>query len=184
MIRVKNSKGMMAQVGAAAITEDHRIAFLSIAGALAAVKAIWASVVLRRSPLQIGRNYRAVYGDRDVEYLVLKQGLAPGLHHWVMYPEPNPAAPYLLLVPLNGTSAEKQLVRLLNQHSLWPVRPQWEDTLWGTGTQAGLIQKLKVQGDCLPWAYAVSTIGWDDVIGEAAKAGSLTFSNGGEQWHA
>lgn len=181
MIRIKNNKGMMAQVGAAATTEEHRIAFLSIVGAQTAVKAIWASVVSRRSPLRIGHDYRAVYGDRDVEYLVLKQGLAPGLHHWVMYPEPNPAAPYLLLVPLNGTSAEQQLVRLLNQHSLWPVRAEWEKILWDEGRQARLVQKLEVQGDRLPWAYAVSTIGWDDVIDEAAKAGSLTFSNGGEQ---
>ncbi|MCP4542468.1 MAG: hypothetical protein GY832_45405, partial [Chloroflexi bacterium] len=38
-----------------------------------------------------------------------------------------------------------------------------------------LIQELKVHGE-LGWAYAVNTIGWDDVIDRAAKDGCFTFA--------
>lgn len=183
-IHIKNSKGMCTLATAAAITpDDRKVVFLSIAGVQTAVKAIWASVVSRRSPLWVLGDYRAIRGDGDVDYLVVKQTLAPGIHHWVLYPEPGPTAPYLLLVPLNGMDVEEQLVHLLNQHTLWPVKAEWGKTLWERGYKQGLAQKLVTYGD-LSWAYAVSPVGWDEVIDEAAKEGLLTFGNGGEPCHA
>ena len=181
MIRIKNNKGMTVPATAAAVTPDDRIAFLSLVGALTAIKAVWASTISRRSPLFVTGRYRRLYGDGDVEYLVVKQTLAPGLYNWVLYPEPGPTAPYLLLVPLRGMSAQEQLVHLLNQHTLWPVREEWAETLWERGLGEELIQKLDTYGN-LAWAYMVSPIGWDTVIDEAAKAGLLPFGDGGERW--
>jgi hypothetical protein len=187
MPKIKNNKGMMALCTAAAITPDYRIAFLSIAGAQVAVKAIWASVIARRSVLHVGNAYRAITGDADVNYCLVKQTLAPGVHNWVLYPEPNPTAPYLLLIPLEGMAAQEQLVHVLNQHTLWPVKEEWGRVLWkrGTDTETKLIQELHTYGD-LAWAYAVNPLGWDEVIDQAAKDGSLAFdqtSHGGEaQW--
>jgi len=183
MIRIKNNKGMMAPATAAAVTPDDRIAFLSLVGALTAIKAVWASTISRRSPLSISGCHKWLYGDDDVEYLVVKRTLAPGLYNWVLYPEPGPTAPYLLLVPLRGMSEQEQLIHLLNQHTLWPVREAWAETLWERGLDGKLIQKLVTYGN-LAWAYAVSPVGWDTVIDEAAKAGLLPFGNGGEQWPA
>jgi len=174
-LKIKNRKGMMALATAAAVTPENKIAFLSIAGAHTAVKAIWASVISRRTALHISGNYRPVFGDSDVEYLVVKQTLAPGIHHWVLYPEPSPTAPYLLLIPLHGMDAEEQLAHLLNQHTLWPVKAEWGETLWRKGADKHLVQGLKTYGD-LPWAYAVNPTGWDKVIDEAAKEGSLSFA--------
>ena len=125
MPKIKNRKGMMALCTAAAITPDYHIAFLSIAGAQTAVKAIWASVIARRSVLHVGNNYRAITGDAGVDYCLIKQAIAPGVHNWVLYPEPNPTAPYLLLIPLDGMTAQEQLVHVLNQHTLWPVKEEW-----------------------------------------------------------
>ncbi len=178
MLTIKNRKGMSVGVTSAAVTPDKRIAFLSIVGAQTAVKAIWASVLNRRALLHISGRGNYYYGDTDVEYVTLKQSPAPGVHHWVIYPEPGPSAPYLLLVPL-GMSKEEQLVNLLNQHTLWPVKDEWASTLWEQGIIAGdddvcLIRQLKVHGN-LDWAYAVSTIGWDDVIDREARNGSLSF---------
>ena len=102
MPKIKNRKGMMALCTAAVITPDYHIAFLSIAGAQTAVKAIWASVIARRSVLHVGNNYRAITGDAGVDYCLIKQTIAPGVHNWVLYPEPSPTAPYLLLIPLDG----------------------------------------------------------------------------------
>ena len=184
MPKIKNSKGMMALCTAAAVTPDHQIAFLSIAGAQVAVKAIWASVIARRSVLRIGNAYRAITGDAGVDYCLIKQTLAPGVHHWVLYPEPGPTAPYLLLVPLDGMTAQEQLVHVLNHHTLWPVKEDWGRVLWerGTDTETTLIQELHTYGD-LAWAYAVNPLGWDEVIDRAAQDGSLAFapiSQGGE----
>ncbi|MCP4643656.1 MAG: hypothetical protein GY851_24630 [bacterium] len=178
MLTIKNRKGMAVGITSAAVTPDERIAFLSIVGAQTAVKALWASVLNRRAALHISGRSNSYYGDDNVEYVTLKQSPAPGVHHWVMFPEPGPSAPYLLLVPL-GMSREEQLVKLLNQHTLWPVKDEWGSVLWEQGITAGdddvcLIRELEVHGN-LDWAYAVSTIGWDDVIDQAARQGSLFF---------
>ncbi len=176
MLEIENRKGMMVGATAVVVTPDKRIAFLSIIGAQTAVKAIWASVLNRRAVLHVSGCRDYYYGDGDVEYVTLKQSPAPGVHHWVMYPEPGPSAPFLLLIPL-GMSKEEQLVELLNQHTLWPVKDEWGEMLWEKGIIAGddgtcLIQELEVHGN-LDWAYAVSTIGWDDVIDREARSGNL-----------
>ena len=175
-VYIKNKQGMAALCTKAAVTDDDRIAFLAIAGALTAVKAIWASVLNRKTPLFIGRSYKPHFGDRDVEYLVTKQSPAQGVHQWVMYPDPGPDAPYLVLIPLdfNGMDAEAQLVEVLNRHTLWPVKPEWSSVLWNLGVEKNLVTPLTVHGG-LEWAYTVCPVGWDDVIDEAAKTGRLTF---------
>jgi len=176
MLEIKNRKGMMVGATAVVVTPDKKIAFLSIIGAQTAVKAIWASVLNRRTLLHISGCRDYYYGNGDVEYVTLKQSPAPGVHHWVMYPEPGPSAPFLLFIPL-GMRKEEQLVELLNQHTLWPVKDEWGSTLWEKGIVADddgvcLIQELTVHGN-LDWAYAVSTIGWDDVIDREARSGNL-----------
>ena len=183
MVKIKNRKGMEVGATSVVVTSDKKIAFVSIVGAQTAVKAIWASVLNRRTLLHVSGSRDYYYGDDDVEYVTLKQSPAPGVHHWVMYPEPGPSAPFLLLIPL-GMSKEEQLVKMLNQHTLWPVKDEWAKVLWEQGTTTVidgddtegtcLIRKLKVHGN-LEWAYAVSTIGWDDVIGQEACNGNLSF---------
>ncbi len=181
-LRIKNKQGMVALTDGAAVTSNHKIAYLSLVGAQTAVKAIWASVISRRTPLTL--HYKTVYGDPDVEYVVLRHSTgvaaqrpyAQGVHRWVLFPDPGPTAPYLLLVPLQGRTAEEQLVHLLNQHTLWPVKLEWGATLLARGQAGKLVQELDAHG--LPWAYAVSPIGWDEVIDAAAKAGELAFVGG------
>lgn len=177
MIQITNNKGMMCPANGVVITPENKIAFLSLVGAQTAVKAIWASVISRRSPLSISSCYKRFYGDGDVDYLVVKQTLAQGVHHWVLYPEPGPTAPYLLLIPLGEMSAQEQLVHLLNHHTLWPVKQEWGETLWekGVGKERCLVQKLDTHGS-LAWAYRVNPIGWDEVIDEAAREGDLVFA--------
>jgi hypothetical protein len=180
-MKIKNRQGMEAVLTAAVTTDEARtIVFASIVGAQTAVKALWASILNRRTALHISGRRDYCFGDGDVEYVTIKQSPAPGVHHWVMYPEPGPEALFLLLVPLQGMSEEEQLVRLLNQHTLWPVKDEWASELWERGvavddTGARLIRELTVHGD-LEWAYAVATIGWDDVIDRAAKDGRLAFT--------
>ncbi|MCP4543945.1 MAG: hypothetical protein GY832_43070, partial [Chloroflexi bacterium] len=167
-MRIKNRKGMETVLTAAVTTDETKtIIFASLIGAQTAVKAIWASILNRRSILQIGHKSYCT-GDPNVEYLTLKQSPAPGVHHWVMLPEPGPDALFLLMIPLQGMTEQEQLVKLLNHHTLWPVRDMWAEELWNRGVVADdegtcLIQELKVHGE-LGWAYAVNTIGWDDVI--------------------
>jgi hypothetical protein len=173
LLRIKNKQGMMALADAAAITPDYKIAYLSLVGAQTAVKAIWASVISRRTPLTL--DYKTIYGDGDAEYVVLRHTLAQGVHRWVLFPDPGPSAPYLLLIPLQGLTTEAQLVHLLNQHTLWPVRAEWGETLLERGKAENLVVELIVYGN-LPWAYAVNPIGWDEVIDAAAQAGDLAFA--------
>jgi hypothetical protein len=187
-MRIKNRKGMEAVLTAAVTTthEPNTIVFASFIGAQTAVKAIWASILNRRSILQVGHKSYCT-GDPNVEYLTLKQSPAPGVHHWVMLPEPGPDALFLLMIPLQGMTEQEQLVKLLNHHTLWPVKDEWASVLWERGAEKQylddgdmpdtcLIRELKVHGN-LEWAYAVSTIGWDDVIDQAAKDGVFTFED-------
>ena len=174
---IYNSKGMAAKSSYAIWNESNQYVALDVLGAEVAVKAIWASVIARRSVLHVGNSYRTVTGDPDVDYRLVKQTLAPGVHHWVLYPEPGPTSPYLLLVPLDGMTAQEQLVQVLNQHTLWPVKEEWGQVLWerGTDTESKLVQELITYGD-LAWAYAVRPTGWDEVIDQAARDGSLVFN--------
>lgn len=162
---VKNRKGMQAQLIAAA-TLENTVAFLSIAGALTAVKAIWASVVSKRAVVNIRH---LSYTGGDFTYGCHKQKLAPGIWQWTLFPEPSPSAPYLLLIPFNGMSAEDMLVQVLNRHTLWPVKEQWGKTLWTQGQK--LIRRMSTHG--LAWAYAVNPVGWDKVIDRAIRNGTL-----------
>jgi len=163
-------------------TPQKTIAFLSIAGAMTAVKAIWASVISRKSPLHVSGNYRKWTGDSDVDYVVVKQSLDQGLHHWVLYPDPA-TSPYLLLLPMNGTTPQDQLVEVLNRHTLWPVKAEWADALWEKGIEGKkdeqLVRKLDVYGTGIAWAYAVNPDGWDEVIDQLAKDGLLFRSTEG-----
>lgn len=192
-MKIRNNKGMAATVTAAALTDSDTIAFLSIVGAQTAVKAIWASVVGRQAHLMIGqRGHKSYVGDSEMEYVTIKLSPASGVHHWVIYPDPQPDDLFVLLLPLNdGRSKGQLLVELLNQHTLWPARPEWAEELWKRGRDLReanvvddfpkkdvprLVHKLKVYGS-LEWAYAVSTVGWDDVIDRAVKDGTLPFAN-------
>ena len=182
-MKIRNKDGMSVYAHAMAVTPNNTIAFLSIVGALTAVKAIWASVISRKTPLYVDayRKQRKYKGDGDVDYVVFKQSLEQGLHHWVLFPDPD-TAPFLLLLPSNGASPQELLVQGLNQHTLWPVKEEWADPLWeathgvSVPKEQRLIRKLAVSGN-LEWAYLVSPDGWDDVIDRLAQDGALRFDD-------
>jgi len=171
---IKNNKGMAALLIAAATTQQHLV-FASFAGALTAVKAIWASIISRRSRLILtSSRYVNVTGDPNLQYITIKHSLAPRIYLWTVLPEPTSDAPIIPLLPLNGVPREQQLISLLTDHTLWPVLPAWANTLWQDGTNSKAIQRLHTHGN-LEWAYAIQTAGWHDIIDAAAKRHSLTF---------
>ena len=179
-LHISNNKGMAATATNVALTSERKVAFLTVAGALTAVKAIWASVISRRSPLGLrGPDCEAmtVYGDPNAEYVVEKYTLAPGLYQWMIMVEPLIDAPYYLLLPMNDKTPAAMLVEVLNRHTLWPAREDWGKLLLKRGRDERLVKALTAYGRSLSWAYQVLPFQWEKVIDEAAKSGQLTFSD-------
>ena len=179
-MKISNNKGMAAVAPAIAVTDEGKVAFALIAGALTAVKAIWASLIGGRSPLElrggeVPRYGKTVYGESgpSATYLTERYTLTEGLHQWLVMLEPLVDAPYYLLLP-TGATPQETLISVLDRHTLWPVRGAWSETLWELGQKEGLVQVMKTYGT-LPWAYQVAPFRWDEVIDAGAKAGTLVI---------
>jgi hypothetical protein len=172
---IKNPKGMTARLFALATTKADDIALLSIVGAITEVKAIWASTLRTNANLHLLPRSRRIHGHPDLHYLTHKSTIAPGIHHWTLYPEPDPDAPFLLILDHPEILVHIYLTRILNHHTLWPIREEWADLLWQNGLHHKLITRLHTIGN-LDSAYAVNTLGWDDLLDQLAQANQLTFS--------
>lgn len=184
---IRNNKGMAATATALAITVNDKVGFLAVAGAQTAVKAIWASVINNRTPLYAQGpelSYgKKIKGDDNIEYVVDKHTLCPGLHHWVIQPECLPNAAFYPMLPIGEMKPEEVLVHVLQRHTLWPVRdydedPEWGKLLFEKGSEEGLVAPMDTYGK-LEWAYQVFPVGWDDIIDELAASGELTFPKKG-----
>jgi hypothetical protein len=173
---IQNNKGMACQLIAIAYDTGERynrkqIYALDIAGAITAVKAIWATTCTG-GPMKtfgINENYNQFRGDKEAGYRSFVSQPLPGVTHYHIVPEPRPESEYFVLTSLTSESRERGLYDLLRLYTPHPVLPGWREPLFelGMSRDYGLITSLKTAG--MEWAYEVSSTGWDTLIDNAIK---------------
>ena len=178
---IQNNKGMATQLIAIAYGPDgddyykRCIYALDIAGAVTAVKAIWATLC-SGGPMKtfgISANRRTFRGDKEAKYRSFVSQPLPRITHYHIVPSPRPEADHFILTSLTSESKESGLLNLLRLYSPHPVLPGWNALFeLGASSKYGLITSLDVAG--MEWAYRVDAIGWDTLIDEAIKAGHIT----------
>ena len=179
---IQNSKGMAAQLIAIAFGEGENyhkkvIYAIDLAGAITAVKAIWATTC-SGGPMKtfgIGENYRQFRGDKEAHYRSFVSQPLPHVAHYHIVPEPRPESDYFVITSLISESKEQALYQTLRLYTPHPVLPGWGEPLFELGLSYtyGLISALDVAG--MDWAYRIATVGWDTLIDEAIKAGRITI---------
>jgi len=178
---IKNNKGMACQLVAMAYGRDEarynrRVVYaLDIAGAVTAVKAIWASLC-SGGPMKvygIRDAYCTYRGDREAGYRAFVSQPLPGITHYHILPEPKGDGDYFLLTSLTGESEADALYHVLRLYTPQPVLPEWARALFelGSSHKYRLISSLDAVG--MEWAYRVEAHGWDALLDEAARAGQI-----------
>jgi len=177
---IQNNQGMACQLIAMAYGPDDsynkRLVYaLDIAGAITAVKAIWATLC-SGGPLKtygINENYRQFRGDREARYRSFVSQPLPGVVHYHIVPDPRPESDSFVITSLTSPSREEALYHVLRLYSPHPVLPGWGQVLFelGLSRDYALITRLDVAG--MEWAYRVESIGWDTLIDGALKAGRI-----------
>ena len=178
---IQNNQGMACQLIAIAYGQDDAynkrlIYALDIAGAITAVKAIWATLC-SGGPLKtygINENYRQFRGDREAKYRSFVSQPLPGVVHYHVVPDPRPESDSFVITSLITESRELALYHVLRLYSPHPVLPGWGGALFELGLTRdyGLITRLEVAG--MEWAYRVESIGWDTLIDVALKESRIT----------
>jgi hypothetical protein len=178
---IQNNQGMACQLIAIAYGTGERynkkrIHCLDVAGAITAVKAIWATLC-SGGPMKtygINENYRQFRGDREARYRSFVSQPLPGVVHYHVVPDPRPESESFVITSLTSPSREEALYHVLRLYSPHPVLPGWGDALFelGLSRDYGLLTRLDVAG--LEWAYCMESIGWDTLIDQALKAGRIT----------
>jgi hypothetical protein len=178
---IQNNKGMSCQLTGIAYGPDgdyyrKRIYALDVAGAVTAVKAIWASVCTGgpMKTMGIGENYRAFRGDKEAKYRSFTSQPLPRVTHYHITVDPSTEAEYFILTSLTSPSKQIGLYDLLRLYTPHPVLPGWGEVLFELGLNRtfGLIVPLEVVG--MEWAYRVASVGWDTLIDDAVKSGRIT----------
>jgi hypothetical protein len=194
---VRNKDGMEAILAhLAADRYGQELHFLSMVGSLTAVKAIWASIQGGKNVQVAGNTWMTLSPDKQDKWITIKGMLYGGkMRHWIMVRVPQLAMDYPILPIWKGNGSglafipdpeqwEEQgdkartLVEYLKLYTLWPVIPEWGEALWEAGmdtkyTGRKLIRSLDTYN--LPWAYAVNSMGWDQLIDELVKEGEISI---------
>ena len=184
---IQNNKGMATRLIAVAYGPEgddfykRRIYALDIAGAVTAVKAIWATLC-SGGPIKtfgIGANRRTFRGDKEAKYRSFISQPLPRITHYHIVPGPRPEADYFVLTSLTSEPKESGLLNLLRLYTPHPVLSGWGPALLELGVSGkyGLVTSLDVAG--MDWAYRVDAVGWDTLIDEASKGGHIAV--GGNQ---
>jgi hypothetical protein len=178
---IQNNGGMACQLIAIAYGPDDsynkRLVYaLDIAGAITAVKAVWATLC-SGGPMKtfgIDQNYREFRGDREAKFRSFVSQPLPGVVHYHIVPDPRPESESFVITSLTSPSREEALYHVLRLYSPHPVLPGWGQALFelGLSRDYGLLTRLDVAG--LEWAYRVASIGWDTLIDGGLKAGRIT----------
>ena len=181
---IQNNKGMACPLMALAYgpgdSYNKKVIYAAdLAGAITAVKALWASVC-SGSPIKtfgIGANYRVFRGDKEAHYRSFVSQPLPNVTHYHVLPEPRADADYFVLTSLTCESKERGLYDTLRLYTPHPVLPDWSDKLFklGISYKYQLITSLDMVG--MDWAYRVGSVGWDLLIDEAAKAGEIEVTD-------
>jgi len=179
---IQNSKGMATQLIAMAYGPDgdayyrRSIYALDLAGAITAVKAIWASC-LSGGPMKtfgIGENSRKFRGDKEAKYRTCSSQPLPYVVHYHLVVAPVPDADYYVLTSLTCESREVGLYHVLRLYTPLPILPDWSKALFELGLSRKYMLITKLDAFGMEWAYRIDGHGWDTVLDEAAKEGIIT----------
>jgi hypothetical protein len=197
-IIIRNNDGMEALVAQIAADKwNQDLHFLSMVGSLTAVKAIWASLQAGRKLSVAGSLHLVLSPHKKDKWVTIKGTLYNGrMRHWLIVKVPTLAMDYPVLPiwKFNGNGPEfitdpeqweeadkhQILVEYLRLYTLWPVLPEWGEALWEAGCGnhdcwdgGKLIHPLTYRG--MPWAFRVSSLGWDGVIDSLVKQGAISI---------
>lgn len=174
-------KGFSALV-TARVSDNPDIVYLEIAGAEAAVKAIWARLVSGKTKksgwadgVRIGSE--AVYLTRNTKYVALR-GMSPNGQYFcgLLHPGATVLAStsrFYLVVPASHAEPPAAFFPRLAQCLAIPLKKEWAAWLWEAGKVAGEyaqstpISKLKGEGHMVGYAITTSnTAKWLKLIRE------------------
>jgi hypothetical protein len=198
---LQNHKGIQGQCSYAVWSKTGRrstIYAFDTLGGESTVKAVFASVFGRsgRLALEVARYQPGqVYIDEALGgYRCHKETLVqrPTLYRWNFYAEPHPDDPYVIFFDFLGENANPSnemvgekpgplhqseigaFYQVLEQHTIWPILPQWAKTLFKRGKAAGLIRDLSHTKN-IAYAYLVKRTGWEEVLEQAVVDGALSM---------
>jgi len=171
--KVKNKDGMQARYSYAVYDGEDLVA-LDLIGADSAVKAIHATL-RQGKPVWLDGHWgrKRMVVDFRTERMVLEAN--PPLFRWHVIPILSENHP---TIPVYGWEdilpREQALVGALARWTVWPVLPEWAETLSRLGREHDLIHDIPNR-EGVDYAFWLSTTGWDAVIDQAVKDGLLSF---------
>lgn len=162
---IRNQDGMECYSSYIVRTFDAELCAMDLIGPETAVKAIWASVMMKKP---IWRGYTKILPSPFTLTTIRERA---GLVRWHIVPQIEEEVAIIYGWEQNISFGEA-LYGVLSRYSIWPVIREWQSALVSLGQEHNLIRPLWADG--CDYAYRVELTGWDNALNDGIARGLLT----------
>lgn len=160
------------------VLDNHsygQLIYLSLVGFRTAVRGIWAALMSNRWLQVDGRSiHRAPLKYQRITTRLPEQGLD---HLVLIHPQAalkfmEPGEPFYLLSEADEPPLARFLA-MLDKATRAPLLAQWAKTLWESGTESELIEKMEASRGTFAWRVSAQDDAWLGVIEQGIRSGHL-----------